>query len=86
MYEVTYLLLLVHVWPLQPGTVPSPSTVVPSVKILALKVNFGVLRDVKMTVAYLGCFPNIDTLHIEVISLYPMQLFNQLLDPHTTIY
>ncbi|EMS49531.1 hypothetical protein TRIUR3_05716 [Triticum urartu] len=54
---------------INPGTVPSPSTVVPSVNILALKVNFGVLRDVKMTVAYLGCFPNIDTLHIELNAL-----------------
>uniref|UniRef100_A0A453PH51 F-box/LRR-repeat protein 15/At3g58940/PEG3-like LRR domain-containing protein n=1 Tax=Aegilops tauschii subsp. strangulata TaxID=200361 RepID=A0A453PH51_AEGTS len=51
---------------IEPGTKPSPSTVLPSVKILAFKVNFGVIEDVKMLVAYLRCFPNIETLHIEV--------------------
>jgi hypothetical protein len=44
----------------------SPSTMVPSVKILALKVNFGVLKEVKMLASILRCFPNVDTLHIEV--------------------
>ncbi|XP_044407020.1 uncharacterized protein [Triticum aestivum] len=44
---------------------PSPSTVVPSVKILALKVNFGVLKEVKMLASFLRCFPDIEMLHIE---------------------
>lgn len=43
----------------------SPRTVVPSVKILGLKVNFGVLKEVKMLANFLRCFPNVDMLHIE---------------------
>ncbi|XP_051201781.1 F-box/FBD/LRR-repeat protein At1g51370 [Lolium perenne] len=46
-------------------TVASPSVVVPGLKILALRVNFRVLREVKMLASFLRCFPNIDTLHIE---------------------
>ncbi|KAM0897445.1 hypothetical protein ACQ4PT_022579 [Festuca glaucescens] len=41
-----------------------PSTMVPSVKILALKVNFGALEEVKMLASFLRCFPNVETLHI----------------------
>jgi hypothetical protein len=37
--------------------------VVPSVKILALKVDFGVLEEVKMLASILRCFPNVDKLH-----------------------
>ncbi|XP_051209511.1 F-box/FBD/LRR-repeat protein At1g13570 [Lolium perenne] len=50
---------------IKPDTMASPSTMVPSVKILALKVNFGVLKEVKMLASILRCFPNVDTLHIE---------------------
>ena len=50
---------------IKPDTKPSPSTVVPTVKILALKVNFGVLKEVKMLASLLRCFPNIEMLHIE---------------------
>ncbi|KAM0906266.1 hypothetical protein ACQ4PT_016935 [Festuca glaucescens] len=46
------------------GTKASPSTTVPSVKILALEVRFGVRNDVKMIPAILRCFPNVETLHI----------------------
>ncbi|XP_048544338.1 FBD-associated F-box protein At5g60610-like [Triticum urartu] len=46
-------------------TMVSASTVVRSVKILALTVNFGVFGEVKMLASFLRCFPNIDTLHIE---------------------
>ncbi|VAI60433.1 FBD-associated F-box protein At5g60610-like [Triticum dicoccoides] len=53
---------------IEPGTEPSPSTVLPSVKILAFKVNFGVIEDVKMLVTYLRCFPNVETLHIESLT------------------
>jgi hypothetical protein len=59
---------LTLVCPLQPGTMPSPATVVPGIKILAFKVNFGVLQEVEMLVTFLRCFPNIETLHIEVKS------------------
>ncbi|XP_044960311.1 putative FBD-associated F-box protein At5g56700 [Hordeum vulgare subsp. vulgare] len=46
-------------------TMVSASTVVPSVKILALTVNFSVFGEVKMLASFLRCFPNVDTLHIE---------------------
>uniref|UniRef100_R7WG21 Uncharacterized protein n=1 Tax=Aegilops tauschii TaxID=37682 RepID=R7WG21_AEGTA len=67
-YEVTPLLLLMYRSAIQPGIMPSPSTVLPSVKKLAFKVNFGVSKEVKMLVAFLRCFPNIDTLHIESLT------------------
>ena len=51
---------------LQPDTMATPSTMVPSVTILALKVNFDTLEEVKMLASILRCFPNVDTLHIEV--------------------
>ncbi|RLM92740.1 hypothetical protein C2845_PM08G17850 [Panicum miliaceum] len=38
---------------------------VPSVKILALKVNFSVSTEVRMLASVLRCFPNIETLHVE---------------------
>uniref|UniRef100_A0ACD5YWG5 Uncharacterized protein n=1 Tax=Avena sativa TaxID=4498 RepID=A0ACD5YWG5_AVESA len=43
----------------------SPRTVVPSVKVLALRVNFGALEEVKMLANILRCFPNVDKLNIE---------------------
>jgi hypothetical protein len=39
---------------------------VPGVKVLALKVNLGVSKEVKMMTSFLGCFPNVEKLHIEV--------------------
>ncbi|KAM0892593.1 hypothetical protein ACQ4PT_025650 [Festuca glaucescens] len=47
------------------NTMASTSTVIPSVKILAVTVNFGVLWEVRMLASFLRCFPNVDTLHIE---------------------
>ncbi|KQK07175.1 F-box/FBD/LRR-repeat protein At5g22660 [Brachypodium distachyon] len=47
------------------GTRASPSTMVPSVKILAFGVRFGVRNDVKMIPSVLRCFPNVETLHIK---------------------
>ncbi|RLN23052.1 F-box/FBD/LRR-repeat protein [Panicum miliaceum] len=47
------------------GTNVSPRSMVPSVKILALKVNLGVFKEIKMLVNFLRCFPNIETLHVE---------------------
>ncbi|CAM0910063.1 unnamed protein product [Alopecurus aequalis] len=47
------------------NTMASTSTVIPSVKILAVTVNFGVLWEVQMLASFLRCFPNIDTLHIK---------------------
>ncbi|PVH38437.1 LOW QUALITY PROTEIN: hypothetical protein PAHAL_5G257700 [Panicum hallii] len=43
----------------------SPSSMVPSVKILALKVNFSVSTEVRMLASVLRCFPNNETLHVE---------------------
>uniref|UniRef100_A0ACD6AH34 Uncharacterized protein n=1 Tax=Avena sativa TaxID=4498 RepID=A0ACD6AH34_AVESA len=50
---------------ISPDTMASISAVIPSVKILAVTVDFGVLWEVKMLGSFLRCFPNIDTLHIE---------------------
>ncbi|XP_047053704.1 putative F-box/LRR-repeat protein At3g28410 [Lolium rigidum] len=47
------------------NTMASTSTAIPSVRILAVTVNFVILREVKMLASFLRCFPNIDTLHIE---------------------
>ncbi|CAO2203919.1 unnamed protein product [Urochloa humidicola] len=43
----------------------SPRTIVPSVRILGLKVHFEVLNEAKMIPSFLKCFPNIETLHIK---------------------
>lgn len=51
---------------LQADTEVSPRIMVPSVKILALKVNLGVVKEVKMLFSFIRCFPNIETLHVEV--------------------
>uniref|UniRef100_A0A453HNS0 Uncharacterized protein n=1 Tax=Aegilops tauschii subsp. strangulata TaxID=200361 RepID=A0A453HNS0_AEGTS len=48
------------------GTKVSPSTKVPSVRILALEVRCGGRNDVKMIPTVLRCFPNVETLHIKV--------------------
>ncbi|GJM94005.1 hypothetical protein PR202_ga10614 [Eleusine coracana subsp. coracana] len=47
-------------------TKTSPNSIVPSVKILALKANFSSVNDVKMLLSYLRCFPNVEMLHIEL--------------------
>jgi hypothetical protein len=51
---------------LQADTKVSPRTMLPSVKILALKVNLGVFKEVQMLFSFIRCFPNIETLHVEV--------------------
>ena len=51
---------------LQSDTMASRSVVLPGLKIFALSVNFRVFWEVKMLASFLRCFPNIDTLHIEV--------------------
>jgi hypothetical protein len=42
---------------------------VPSVKILALRVDFSVSTEVQMLASVLKCFPNIEILHVEVKKL-----------------
>uniref|UniRef100_A0ACD5Z9S2 Uncharacterized protein n=1 Tax=Avena sativa TaxID=4498 RepID=A0ACD5Z9S2_AVESA len=54
-------------------TMPSPSTVVPGIKILALRVNFCVLGEVKMVPSLLRCFPNVYTLHLESLLCDPSE-------------
>uniref|UniRef100_A0A453F034 F-box/LRR-repeat protein 15/At3g58940/PEG3-like LRR domain-containing protein n=1 Tax=Aegilops tauschii subsp. strangulata TaxID=200361 RepID=A0A453F034_AEGTS len=48
----------------QPGTRMSPANMVPSVKILAFKVRFGIRKETKMLPTFLRCFPNVETLHV----------------------
>ncbi|XP_047057629.1 F-box/FBD/LRR-repeat protein At1g13570-like [Lolium rigidum] len=43
----------------------SPTTMVPTVKILGLRVRFGIGDDVKLLPAFLRCFPSVERLHIE---------------------
>nr|CAB3477509.1 unnamed protein product [Digitaria exilis] len=49
---------------IESGTKMVPSTMVPSVKILALRVQFGIRKDAKMIPAFLRCFPSVETLHV----------------------
>ncbi|PAN44536.2 hypothetical protein PAHAL_9G053500 [Panicum hallii] len=51
------------------GTDVRPSTKVWSVRILAVKVNFGVLAQLKVMTCWLRCFPNVEILHIESATL-----------------
>uniref|UniRef100_A0ACD5W7I3 Uncharacterized protein n=1 Tax=Avena sativa TaxID=4498 RepID=A0ACD5W7I3_AVESA len=52
------------------GTRASPSTMVPSVKILGLRVCFAVRKYAKMMPGFLRCFPNVETLHLESNEAY----------------
>ncbi|CAL4955607.1 unnamed protein product [Urochloa decumbens] len=49
---------------IESGTKTIPSTMVPSVNILALKVRFEIRKEAKMLPAFLRCFPNVETLHV----------------------
>ncbi|RCV26040.1 hypothetical protein SEVIR_5G220200v4 [Setaria viridis] len=49
---------------IESGTKMTQSTMVPSVKILALKVQFEIRKEAKMLPAFLRCFPNLETLHV----------------------
>ncbi|KAK1619930.1 hypothetical protein QYE76_025447 [Lolium multiflorum] len=52
------------------GTRASPSTMVPSVKILGLRVYFYIRDNAKMLPSFLRCFPNVETLHLESKETY----------------
>ena len=68
---------------LQRNTLSRTSTVIPSVRILAVTVNFGVLSEVKMLASFLRCFPNIDTLHIKVAAnSFSQSIICQYHDPY----
>lgn len=47
---------------------------IPSVKILALRVDFHAFTEVRMMSSLLRCFPNVETLHVEVAKCKIMQL------------
>ncbi|KAM3349794.1 hypothetical protein ACQJBY_022582 [Aegilops geniculata] len=51
---------------IQPGTRMSPANMVPGVKILALKVRFGIRKETKMLPTFLRCFPNVETWHVMI--------------------
>jgi hypothetical protein len=51
---------------LQAETKPGPYSVAPSVSILALNVRFDVPKEAQMVPSFLGCFPFIHTLHVQV--------------------
>ncbi|XP_051189700.1 FBD-associated F-box protein At5g60610 isoform X1 [Lolium perenne] len=42
----------------------SPDAVVPSIKVLALKVRFRVAEEVRTLLSFLRCFPEVETLHV----------------------
>ncbi|KAI4966434.1 hypothetical protein ZWY2020_040974, partial [Hordeum vulgare] len=46
-----------------------PNTVLPSVKVLALKVRFRVPKKVRTLLYFLRCFPGVETLHIMVVNI-----------------
>ncbi|RLM91731.1 hypothetical protein C2845_PM08G17870 [Panicum miliaceum] len=54
---------------IEAGTKVSPSTIIPSVKILALQVHFEVRNEVKIVPTFLKCFPNVETLHIHSVKV-----------------
>lgn len=47
----------------------SPDAMVPSVRVLALNVCFKVAEEVKTLLAFLRCFPHVETLHVMVDSM-----------------
>ncbi|CAN6242710.1 unnamed protein product [Urochloa humidicola] len=50
---------------IQVGMKTSPCTMVPSVQVLGLRVPFEDKQRSRLLPAFLKCFPNVDTLHIE---------------------
>ncbi|GJN36836.1 hypothetical protein PR202_gb25733 [Eleusine coracana subsp. coracana] len=47
------------------GTKASPSTTVPSVKMLGVQVKFGARNEARMLPSFLRCFPNVETLYVQ---------------------
>ncbi|KAK3139462.1 hypothetical protein QOZ80_5AG0383650 [Eleusine coracana subsp. coracana] len=56
---------------IQPHTRVSKSTIVQSVRILALEVEFELRNEVKMVPCFLKCFPNVETIYVYVKSPNP---------------
>ena len=59
---------LVELGALQTGMEATPSMMLTTVKILSFDVCFGVRKDIKMIPTFLRCFPNVEALHIKVLS------------------
>ncbi|CAM0875659.1 unnamed protein product [Alopecurus aequalis] len=45
-----------------------PDGMVPSVRVIALKVCFGVAREVRRLMGFLRCFPHVEALHVRVLT------------------
>ncbi|KAL6629982.1 hypothetical protein ACP70R_029747 [Stipagrostis hirtigluma subsp. patula] len=52
------------------GTQASPNTIVPSVRMLALRLHFRVRNEVKMLPSFLRCFPKVETLCVESVATH----------------
>jgi hypothetical protein len=46
----------------------TPSMMLTTVKSLSFHLCFGVQKDIKMMPTFLRCFPNVEALHIKVLS------------------
>jgi hypothetical protein len=67
---------------LQAGvTKVSPDAVVPSIKVLALKVRFRVAEEVRTLLSFLRCFPEVETLHIMAVSIIAITAFSIACNP-----
>jgi hypothetical protein len=56
----------IYPFTLQSSTKVSPSTIIPSIQILALEVHVEVRNELKTVSSFLKCFPNVETLHVKV--------------------
>uniref|UniRef100_A0A0D9X0J1 F-box domain-containing protein n=1 Tax=Leersia perrieri TaxID=77586 RepID=A0A0D9X0J1_9ORYZ len=54
------------------GLVWSAEATIPTLKILAVKINLAVEREVRLLAVLLRCFPNLETLHIMSMSTCPV--------------
>ncbi|TVU11301.1 hypothetical protein EJB05_44877, partial [Eragrostis curvula] len=50
---------------IEAATKLSPSTIIASVRTLALEVHFEVRNEIKTVPSFLKCFPNVETLHVK---------------------
>uniref|UniRef100_M8CR70 FBD domain-containing protein n=1 Tax=Aegilops tauschii TaxID=37682 RepID=M8CR70_AEGTA len=62
--EIRDTVITAEFGPFQAGIKISPSMMITTVKVLSLRVRFGVYDDVKMVPAFLRFFPNVEALHM----------------------
>ncbi|TVU42517.1 hypothetical protein EJB05_08928, partial [Eragrostis curvula] len=60
----TVIKVLIYALYIKESTKVRPSTIVPTVRMLALEVKFEVCNDVQIVPCFLKCFPNVETLHV----------------------